>query len=125
MNLVKALFGIGLILMSLVGFAYADENIVSNDTIVNDTILENATINDSIIENTTVNETVINETILENSTVNETFDNGTSTAILVFETSDTEKYLDYLSENLENYKLWIILGLIAFAGYVIIKMMIW
>jgi hypothetical protein len=122
MNIVKALLGIGLILMSLVGFVFADENITVNETVVNDTLLYNMTTNDSVIENSTINETVINETLVENisnetSTINETDDNETATAVIISQSTDAEKYLDYVSENLENYKFWILMVLVVFAGY--------
>ena len=104
MNIVKALLGIGLILMSLVGFVFADENITVNETVVNDTLLYNIT---------TTNET------LENSTINETDDNETATAVIISENTDTEKCLDYVSENLENYKFWVLMALITFAGYLV------
>ena len=131
MNIVKALLGIGLILMSMFSFVFAEDypTDVSNIT-VNGTeyiILPmpapdlNET-NDSVIENSTINETVINETLVENisnetSTINETDDNETATAVIISQSTDAEKYLDYVSENLENYKFWILMVLVVFAGY--------
>ena len=122
MNIVKAILGIGPILMSMFSFVYADENITVNETVVNDTLLYNMTTNDSVIENSTINETVINETLVENisnetSTINETDDNETATAVIISQSTDAEKYLDYVSENLENYKFWILMVLVVFAGY--------
>jgi len=127
MNIVKALLGIGLILMSMFSFVFAEDypTDVSNIT-VNGTeyiILPmpapdlNET-NDSVIENSTIiNETLVGNISNETSTINETDDNETATAVIISQSTDAEKYLDYVSENLENYKFWILMVLVVFAGY--------
>ena len=135
MNVIKVFLGIGLILMSSFGFVFADENdnLTINETVINDTLLENISnetnISDELIDNLTINETVINDTLLENisnetlidnSTINETDDdNETATSVIISEYSDTEKYLDFISENLESYKFWILMVLIVVSGYLV------
>ena len=106
MNVIKVFLGIGLILMSSFGFVFADENDNStiNETVINDTLLEN----------------ISNETLIDNSTINETDDdNETATSVIISEYSDTEKYLDFISENLESYKFWILMVLIVVSGYLV------
>ena len=106
MNVIKVFLGIGLILMSSFGFVFADENdtLTINETVINDTLLEN----------------ISNETLIDNSTINETDDdNETATSVIISEYSDTEKYLDFISENLESYKFWILMVLIVVSGYLV------
>ena len=94
MNVIKVFLGIGLILMSSFGFVFADENSTINETVINDTLLEN----------------ISNET---------DDDNETATSVIISEYSDTEKYLDFISENLESYKFWILMVLIVVSGYLV------
>ena len=96
MNVIKVFLGIGLILMSSFGFVFADEN-----------------------DNSTINETVINDTLLENISNETDDDNETATSVIISEYSDTEKYLDFISENLESYKFWILMVLIVVSGYLV------
>ena len=106
MNVIKVFLGIGLILMSSFGFVFADENdnLTINETVINDTLLEN----------------ISNETLIDNSTINATDDdNETATSVIISEYSDTEKYLDFISENLESYKFWILMVLIVVSGYLV------
>jgi adenylate kinase family enzyme len=125
MNVIKVFLGIGLILMSSFGFVFADENdnLTINETVINDTLLENISnetnISDELIDNLTINETVINDTLLENISNETDDDNETATSVIISEYSDTEKYLDFISENLESYKFWILMVLIVVSGYLV------